>query len=267
MAIYAALNSGNFTSPTTWLSVDNGSYIDTFVNQRTLGAGIAQGNTSFSLPSCTLSAVGIKIGVSGATPGSILIGLSSTTLGNIATTVIPSSAFQTNIPAPYGWVVAYFNTPVQITASNSYYLYISSVLNTTLTVYTTANGVNSWSRFFVLTSSAVTKPVSGDILYVAGNASSSGQTFPVVTMDNNDQNTYDLQVCENGTVSFSANGNTYLRLNGTSTNYSSTIWTGGTLNIGTIGSPILSSNTAVLEFAPTLATNVGLNIYGSLNTY
>ena len=126
-------------------------------------------------------------------------------------------------------------------------------------------GTTNWSR--LLRTSTTASPTTADVLYVVGENTGLGTNNPItITMDSTATTAYGtVNIGNLGTLSYGASASTnyYLRLAGWMY-----IWKGGTLNIGTVGTPIPSTSTAVLEFNCTGSGTWGLENYGgTFNSY
>lgn len=268
MAVYVSAATGNWTTMSTWQTVDATSYSGTlnilgFLPVSTGGSPDVGRGQPFTPGAITIDAIGVMLAnrPSTTTSGTITVSLYNTTdNAEVAGTSVTINV--TDVPVlssnriDGGWYIFKFSAPVTLTAGKAY----SVVLTTTntdnaITAWTIGDFVGNWSRLLRTT----TNPGSlsaGDDFFVAGELTGAGTSNSyTVTMDNTsttdfgnnlgDPNKPSLAICNKGTLSYGTAGSTnyYLKIS----NYV-VVYNGGTFNIGTTGTPIPSSSTAVLEF-------------------
>jgi len=152
----------------------------------------------------------------------------------ISTTDLPSSA-------PKGWVYWKFATPYAVTAAADTWRFNINTTGATGHDFETSDNTN---LSYLEVTDGTGAPVSGDDLYIASNGTSSGIFNAVtVTVDvNNTTAAYgEIEIGEGATLSFSPTATTYLM-----TNNDVYVRGGGTLSVGTTGTPIGASYTATL---------------------
>lgn len=274
MAVLISAATGNWTAAATWKVVDATSYSNSeatvaYVPQ-VAGAG-ARSNT-FVPGAITIDAIAVKLyaWIGGLSPDlTFTVNLyNSTDSVDVAGTSVTVNA--SDIPVAggsgydlqTGWVLFKFSAPVTLTAGKSYA--VQAVHNTgnafAFAIWVTAG--NDWSRMLRTTTTKAPNsgsPDAPDDMVIIGELTGPGTSNSfTVTMDSTSATDYGtnttsvvtpaLAICNKGTLSFgtAAATNYYLKLSGWVVIYS-----GGTLNLGTTGTPIPRGSTAVLELDPT----------------
>ena len=268
MATKLGVFTGNFTDA-SWLTVDATSLLDSEAANQALTTSY-QLSSTFTPGGITVDGIAIKIGTraTGSPSNTITVALDSigstvsgteTTINvsdiNAATASGTSPAISTN---EGGWVYFRFNvagtpTPVALTPAIPYSVKVKlSSTSTSVTLFRDGTNLN-WSRMLATTTAAA--PASTDILHVMGDGLAAGTVNSyTITMNNTASTTFGavantlgaFTVSKRGTVTWAASA---------STNYLLTIagplivFSGGTWNQGTSGTPMPSTSTAKLLFA------------------
>jgi hypothetical protein len=263
MAVLASIATGNFTSASTWGTVDSTSYLNaenTFeVTLTTAYSGCR--SSAFTPGAIEISHIGVKlcerIGTTGTMSVQLELDSGDTAVAGTEVTIdvadLPS-ALETN--ADGGWILFKLASPVTLLAATAYQVAAKTSSATQVELWKDGTSQNI-ARVLVTTTTAA--PSAGDDLIVAGErtGSGTGNSF-TVTCDNtattdfgsaptqaNSIITPGLSVCARGTFIFGTSSatNYYLKMSNCIIVYS-----GGTFNVGTTGTPIPRDSTAVIEF-------------------
>jgi len=277
MATKISKATGNFTAATTWANVDAGSEIDSEYGYS--GSSTSTMYTpNFALGANTLDGVAIKIAVINATTGTVTVILSNYTAPGLreGTTTINVADLRGPVAAlagQVGWYFFKFPSNVTPNGTDLYRVGITTSVNNSLQIYTSQS--NGYSRMVRLTSAGVA-PAANDKLMLMGECTGPGtQNSFTVTMDNTTTTVFGPTVSGGPPQTFTINAystlsygtaastNYYLRTQGVFA-----VWAGGTLSIGTSGTPIPSTSTAVLEFNCVSNVDSGLEIRsGAFNAF
>lgn len=259
MAVLVACANGNFTTAATWALVDATSYVNNNGGRTGVGTGGPQASSTFIPGAITIDAIGIKPDARTAVSGTITVDLfNSTDTAVVAGTSVAVN--ETDIPLcsfgtdECGWFFFKF-APVTLIAGKSYSVRVAT---TVLTVELWQSGVGSnWCR--ALRTTTTQAPVAGDDLIITGEWTAAATvTARTVTMDQTAATDYGsaptaangliapgIAICSNGALTYgtTAATNYVLRLSN-----SLIVYSGGTLSIGTTGTPLPRDGSAVLEF-------------------
>lgn len=169
-----------------------------------------------------------------------------------ATCVVNAS----DIPTTGTLVVFKLGSTVTLDGSANWKVGVKCSVASQVTCYRATSTANDYYKMLRLTTTAT--PASNDHVYITSGLTGQGthNSF-TITMDYT-SNTIapgqiDIGYFGNLTYGTSVSTNYYLQLNG-----NLYVWQGGTLNIGTVGTPIPSTSTAVLEFNCTVNVQYGL---------
>lgn len=283
MATLVSCATGNMSSSSTWkvLSTVTNGYIDSLAASFNVSSSISE-SESFILDATTIDAVLIKISATSSTAptGTFTVTLRNVSLGSDAASVtINASALHAKAE---GWIVCKFssshtpsgahlysvrvNRSVADSSSNRISLYASTI--------DLSNNARYMARAVRLTTTAA--PASGDKLIVAGEftGSSSTNSFTVTmnmttsgsvvyggTQGSNPYGgTYGNQgvtINDKGTMTFGTSASTDYLLevqNGIG------VFAGGTLNVGTSGTPMPSTSTGVIKLFTSTTVDYGLEV-------
>lgn len=270
MATLISKATGNFTSSSTWgvASAVAGAELDSDASSINLSTGNSDSGTF--IPAVTnIDAVAIKLGAVITPTGTVTVKLRNSTTGaDVATVTVNASDL--NLSAA-GWHVFSFaaHTP---NGTDSYLIRVTrsvadSAGNRIPLSASTASATNMSREVRLITTAA---PGANDKLIVAGEftgvASSNSYT---VTMDNADAGATSfgptvsggppqgLTVNNKAILKYGTAASTayYLKLKGLLLVYG-----GGELDMGTSGTPMPASSSAVLEFASVANVDSGLRI-------
>lgn len=271
MAVLISKATGNWTAAGTWEVVDSTSYLnseDGFATPPSSAGGTAR-SSSFTPGAIQIDAIAVKVYTvtQGGSPDlSLTVNLYNVTgAADVAGTSVTINLSDVNLNAvhtisgnPGGWLVFKFSAPVTLSAATAYA--VQCVCTDGLSVQLlTDSTTNNWSRMLRTTTTKAPNsgsPDAPDDMVVAGEYTGPGTSNSyTVTMDNTSSTidygtdttsirTPSLAICSKGTLSFgtTAATNYYLKISGWVV-----VYAGGTLNIGTTGTPTPRDSTAVLE--------------------
>lgn len=275
MAVLKSIATGNFLTSTTWGVVDATSYLNSETGSDILSTAYSGTRSSAFTPGAiTVAGIGVKLSVRTGTTGTMSVSLRNSTIGlddfvtgtevTIDTADLPVAA---TADLNGGWMYFEFASPVLLLAANNYNIQAKTSSTSQVSLFRDGTTDNI-SRILVTSTTAA--PGAGDDLIVAGEYidASTFNAF-TVTMDalasaitdygaaSTSLVTPSLAICNGGTLTYGTTAATdyYLKLSGNAIVYS-----GGTLSIGTTGTPIPRDSSAVLEFDCGANVDFGLTV-------
>lgn len=268
MAILANIQSGNFTSASTWSVIDPTSFLATTTASTPTGTTYVE-SQSFTPGAITIDAIGIRLnGASGNTGTfSVRLALLGVTVLGTEVTINASDLSVNNI----GFVLMKFAAPVTLMPLMAYTVSVRSSVASTVSVARNATAGN-WNRFLRTTTTQA--PAVGDTLYVTGEYISAGVNNSLtVTCDNTASTIFGaLDINAKGIFASGVTASTaYTFITNTDTN----IRGEGTLQLGTLASPIPQSSSFVYQvnqsgvnvnFGMIITANGTLRSYGATKT-
>lgn len=273
MATLLSKATGNFSAAGTWAVCNATAELDSETSSQLPAIGGTTSST-FTPGNITVDGIALKIALSAATlSGTLTVELTqggSTVAGTQVTvnqTDIATVAAIGTSAAPNGWVFFKFAAPVTLAGATAYAVKVTASSANTVSFYRDATAGNFSRQLRTTTTQA---PASNDKLLINGEltGAGTGNSF-TVTMDYTSTTIApgSVTIGVNGTLTFgtSASTNYILRINGGTTGgvtRGMEVAVGGTLNIGTSGTRIPSTSTAVLEFNVGSNTAFGLEIRG-----
>jgi hypothetical protein len=280
MATLISAATGNFTTASTWktASAVANAELDSNVSSIVITGSSANNDLSTFVPAATgIDAIALKFNQILAPTGTFTVILRNSTAGTDAATVTVNASDLMAQPLGAGnfWYVFSFAT-VTPNGTDTYFVRIRRSVadnagNRFALSASTASILNA-SRMIRLTTTAA--PAAGDKLVIAGELTGAGTNNNyTVTMNNTATTSFGptvsggppegMTINDYSTLSYgtAASTNYYLRIKGILG-----VASGGTLNIGTSGTPIPSTSTAVLEFDPVANVDSGL-VVGGLGTF
>ena len=277
MAVLLSATSGLASDPNTWRVVEPISYANVETNSSTLTTTIIVSPT-FSLTSNTnLEGVAIKMNSRATVPsGTFSVRLQAAGVTYSGTEVILNVSDVPATPGSYGspyWLYFKFPSIISLTAGVTYAVVGRSSVATQISWFYTGAAGNNWNRCLVTTATAV--PSNRDTMIVVGPHFGPGlSSSNVVTFDNTTNTVYGsnsasfsaLEIGKNGTFNFQTNPNTNYQL---IANGPINIGGGGVMTVGTAGSPMPSSSTALISFSMSSANQFQINLrtFGYFYTY
>lgn len=286
MALLISRATGNFTSASTWGVADNAAGSQNFSVFATTTTTTSYAYSSTFTGTNARVSDGIVLFLKRMnTTGTVTVALSDDN-GVTATREVTVNA--SDLPANESWVFFKFGTTLTLDGGNDYCIGVkSSVAGNAM--FTNSIVSNNWLRIVSTTLTAA--PAATDSFLVIGELTGAGTSSSyTVTMDNTATTDFGtntssgslptqtfpdsvngMQVCQNGTLIWgtSAATNYYLRLSG-----NLVVWSGGTYNMGTSGTPCPRDSTMTLQldstasfvYALCAAAGSTVNIYGQSRT-
>ncbi len=271
MATLISCATGPFTTNTTWNNVatagsgSTASFLDSEATSTTLTTS-SVASQNITPGAITVDAVAVKVANSrlGTPTGTVTVELFDTVASSVVGTCSIDVA---DLPAGAGvprWICFKFSGgAVLLTAGRAYTVRAKTSSSTQVSLYRDATTAN-WSRA-LRNSNVNASPGANDILLICGDytGSGTGNSFSV-TMDNlASTNWGKTTVCGRGTFIFGVvASSTYLyNIAG-----DFEVADGGTLTIGTSGSPMLSSSTLNIVFQCASVVQYGMKLYGGTIT-
>lgn len=274
MAKLIAKASGNFVDSTTWGVVDSTSYMNA-ENATEVVPGTSYGSgartQAFTPGAITVDGIAIKLCERNNTNGTISVHLAlSATHVEVAGTEVTIDV--ADLPAAVendlngGWIFFKFASPVLLSAATGYEVEAKVSSASSVDLFKDGTSGNICRALRTTTEAA---PGAGDEVIITGEKTGQGtQNALTVTMNETATTDYGaaptaanslidpgVAICSGGTLTYgtSSSTNYYLKMSS-----SIILYAGGTLNIGTTGTPIPRNSTAVLEFDPGADGDYGL---------
>lgn len=253
MATYVSIPTGsaaNWCTNTSWYNVESGtrgfalsSSTSNPTNTTTsyVYNGDAQDITGTNAKNC----VGIIMFCKQTTTtGTVTVGLSADS-GTTRTVDLEVNA--TDLPTAAGLVFFKFASPLALDGGTDYAICVRGSSAGNATFYRNSSTAADWIHGLVWGDSPASAITTGDITWIVGAVTGAGTTTTsIINMDETTTTVYGNCTIGNlGTLSFDATSayNPYLKMGG-----NLYVSTGGTLNIGTVATPIPRDSIAVLEF-------------------
>jgi len=273
MASLLATATGNFTAISSWGVVDSTSELDSEASTTIISTTNLDSST-FTPGEITVDGVAIKISGRATTPSGTFTATlrNSTDSIDIASVTINVSDLPTSA---LGWFFFKFSSSYTLLAATNYLIrLVCSATGNQVTVYRNATS-NNHSRKLRTTTTAA--PGSGDHLVICNELTGAGTSNAItITMENTATTSFGptvsggppqgIVVSGFGTLTWATSGSTnyYLKWKGVFL-----ISGGGTVNIGTSGTPIPATSTAVLEMDCVANVDSGIHVFvgGTLNAY
>lgn len=265
MATLMSAATGNFTSSSTWAVCDSTSELDSNTTQTTVSTGNTD-SSGFTPGAITVDGVAIKLYSRAGTTGTLTVKLrNSTDATDVASVTINCSDLPANSDNGNGfhsgWIFFNFGSQTLI-AGKSYIVRLTTSSSSQVIVYSSSGNL---SRQLRTTTTAA--PGSADKLIICGQwtAAATSASY-TVTMDNTASTTFgtvslleSLTISQNGTLTWGTSASTNYLLKIAGFVY---IATGGTMNMGTSGTAMPSTSSAILDFVNTSNLDSGLRVAG-----
>lgn len=265
---------GSFTSSLVWDTAESTSLLDSEVGNTALTTSYVLSST-FTPGAVIIDSLLLKIASVAGGTGTITVALDSSgdVSGTIVTTNISNLPLCTTATNEGGWYAFKFSSPKTLSAATAYSVKVKvSAGASTVNLYRDGTAGN-WSRL-LRQSTINAAPTSGDTVIIVGDDTGSATTSYTVTMNNTDAGASTfagLSLSTRGVLSYGTSASTsyYLKISGITNALGLIVYSNGSLNIGTSGTPMPSTSTAVLEFACTSDGQYGLTIRngGTFNAY
>lgn len=270
MAVSIAVASTGFTTATTWATVDSTSFLDSEVGSTLLTTSFVESQT-FTPGAITIDGIAVKVATRAASPsGTISVRLSQAGVAVAGTTVTINVSDIASRNGEQGWYFFKFSAPVTLLAATLYTVGATTSVSSQVNLYRNATGAN-WSRMLRTTTTGALS--AGDSAHILGEWTAAATvTARTVTMDqtaatdygdNSKSNPPGFTIGSNGTLTWGTTASTAYQLK-LSTNMM--IYVGGTMNMGTTGTPVPRNSSHLLLFDCDVADgDFGLTVYGTWN--
>lgn len=273
MATLVSRATGNFTAAGSWEVVDTTSYLASEAGSTNISTTNLDSST-FTPGAITVTGIALKMSNRAGSPtGTFTVTLrNSTDSTDVASVTVNVS----DLPSVgFGWVFFKFGSSQLLVAGKAYLVrVVCSNTGNQVTLYRNATS-NNWSRLITTTTTGA--PAAGDQLIIVGErtGAGTGSAF-TITMDNTATTSFGptvsggppqgIFVGQGGTLTWGTASSTayYFKWKGIFA-----ISAGGTVNIGTSGTPIPSDSSATLEGDVVTNLDTGIEVYngGILNIY
>ena len=276
MANLISRATGNWLTAGTWGLVDTTSLHIGRVTASVLptSGGSSARSNGFTPGAITIDGIAIYIANRTGTTGTLTCELWNNTGSSVvaATTVtINVSDLPAIVTADNngGWTVFAFSS-VLLLAATEYMVQLTTSTASQVSVWAGSGGVTNWAR--ALRTTTTQAPAAGDDMVVAGELTGAGTSNSyTVTMNSTTATDYGSGVADGtsitpaltvsckGTLTFAAAAatNYILRLSGNLANALT-----GTINVGTVGTPMPRDSTAVVEFDCAADADFGWHNHG-----
>ncbi len=271
MATRCAAASTNWTTSTTWATIDATSFSNSESANTALTTSFVE-STGATTGAITVDAILVKIASRNASPTGTMtvhLAVAGVEVTGTAVTVnvsdLPTCTATTGTTTPVataegGWFCLKFAAPVLLLVATSYTVGAKTSSSSQVNLWSAAT--TNWSR--ALRTTATANMAAGDDAIITKEWVSAGNgTARAVTMNETATTAYgsnttsqvtpSLAITQGGTLTFSTGIAANLRQLGYVI-----VYNGGTLNIGASGAEVGRSSTAVLQFACTADGDFGL---------
>lgn len=274
MTLWIANTNGNFTA-NSWGQVDATSLLRSESGNTALTTS-AQASSTFTPGAITIDSIALEIASRATSPsGTMTVQLFDSTASSVVASVtinvsdIPTCTASSTTTNPVttaegGWM-DFFIGSTTLTAGHAYSIRALTSVSSQVNLWTNGTGAN-WSRM-LRTTTAGTPAAGDDWVITAEWTAPATSTARTITMDSTAATAYGSNtttevtpagaICTGGTLSYGTSASTNYILNELG---HIIVYNGGTLNVGTSGTPIPSGSTATLEFNCTNAGDFGLVI-------
>lgn len=268
MAVRIATANGNLTAAGTWATVDATSLLDSEAASTALTTAYVE-SAAFTPGAITIDGLAVKVAARTGTTGTFDVRLAQAGATVAGTQVSINVSDVQARDGEQGWYFFKFAAPVTLLAATAYTLSAKTTSAAQVNLYRNATAGN-WSRLLRTTTTGA--PAAGDSMHVLGEwTAAATMTARTVTMDSTAATDYGDGVSANppgftigtgGTVTWGATAATAYILQ-VSTRLA--VYRGGTMNMGTTGTPCPRDSTMVLQFDCVADGDFGLLIYGTFN--
>lgn len=232
--------TGNWSDTTNWLTASHTASVgtgNTVLNQ------VAKYSATFTAPNTTAKCVGVMLYIAARTGSSNI----TVTLQANSVDVATMTANAADVPLnQVGWYFFRFATPYQYTTTTAgFYRFGVTISTGTLTTLLTDTGGTLMTAIAI--DDRTSAVAATDDAFVMSDVGGSAK---IITFDKNDLTTtcLSLNICYNATVTFNTTMTTQMIVGNATTSALGTIYSGGTLAVGTVSNPIPSTYTATLGF-------------------
>jgi hypothetical protein len=278
MATLHAAANGNYTTAATWGVVNAASLLDIQGSNSVLTTAFVSSAT-FTPGAVTVDGIAVKIASRAASPsGTMSVRLAQGGVAVAGTTVtinvsdLPDESVTPGAgveACSIGWWFFKFAAPVNLVAATLYTVQATTSVAGQVNLF--RNPVaGDWCR--MLRTTATAAPAAGDNVFVGGEwTAAATMTARTVTYDGTASTDFggasltlaSVGISTGGTITAATTASTALiwRLSGVLQ-----VWIGGTLALGTAGTPIPSSSSLLLEFDCAADGDFGIVNHGTVET-
>ncbi len=262
MATLIAAATGNFTTAGTWGVADTTSFLDSEVTSTTLTTSLVA-SAAWTSTAITVDGVAVKVANSrlGTPTGTMTIELFDSTASSVkGTLTIDVADLPAGVPR---WVFFKFSGgSAALTNGNNHTIRAKTSSATQVSLFRDATS-NNWSR--ALRRTTTQAPAAADILIIGGEhtGQGTGNSF-TVTMDNTATTNWGkTTVGSRATFAFGTAAATAYQFKIAGLLELSP---GGTITVGTVGTPVPSGTTHNIEFMCASPAQYGFQVYGGTLT-
>lgn len=273
MAILASIASGNFTAAATWGLVDATSYLGGETAAEIITTAYSgTRSAAFTPGAITISHIGVKLAVRTGTTGTISVNLeldsdNSQVAGTEVTINVADLPVAATADANGGWHFFKLAAPVTLIAATAYQVAAKTSSASQVSLFRGTATPGDLSRALITTTTQA--PVAGDDTITAGEYTGAGTSNSfTVTMNETATTDYGsaptaanslltpgIAICNKGTLTWGTTAATNYNLK---LSNSIIVYSGGTLNMGTIGGECPRNSTMTLQFDPGTNVDYGL---------
>ncbi len=264
VTLVANAGTGNLTTAGTWGPVSISQTTDTSTTALTAGATYTYPTATFTITSGhVIDGVLLECWAVGAASGTFSVALSADS-GTTATRSVTVN--NTDLPATdQGFVFFKFTSAETSSGGSTYKIGVQRVTGASTVTCARSATTSDWTRY-LRRSDTTAAPGATDITFIAKELSGATTSNAVtVTQDNNNTTSFGaMTIGFGGIVSYATGAATQFRTAGILT-----VGNGGTLNMGTSGTPMPRGTVAILEFDCSSDGQYGLVVQnqGTLNAY
>ncbi len=271
--LIALSGTGNFTTAGTWGTVDSASTNDSDATTTVISTSNVDSST-FTPAAATIDGVALKISARAASPsGTFTVTLRNTTSGGVREGTVTVNVSDINANPGNGWFFFKFVSAPAVNGTDVYGIRVVCSSTGSQITLRVSSGTNLSRRLRTTTTQA---PASGNHLVVSNELTGANASNAVtVTMENTATTSFGptvsggpaqgIVVSNGGTMTWGTGASAYyLKWKGVFL-----VTGGGTVNVGTSGSRINSSGSAVLEMdsAANLDSYMSVTSGGTVNMY
>src|SRR6266542_847545 len=270
MAVKIARADGLFSAAATWgvCSAVASALLDSEANNTVLTTAYVE-SVAFTPGAVTIDGIAVKVALRPGATGTISVRLAQAGATVAGTEVTINVSDLESRAGEQGWYLFKF-AGVLLVAATAYTVSAKTSNATQVNLYRDATAGN-WSRMVRTTTTGA--PAAADSLHVLGEwTAAATKTDRTVTMDSTAATDYGDGVVANPAGFTIGKGGILTWGTTAATNYilrvstRLTIYRGGTMNMGTTGTPLPRDGSAQLEFDSAAADgDFGLVVYGTLN--
>lgn len=267
MALRMAIANGNFSAAATWGLIDATSLNNTETTTTALTTTYAL-SSAFTPGAIQIDGIGVKLSVRTGTTGTMSVSLAQggvTVVGTEVTINVADLPVAATADLNGGWIFFKFAAPVTLVAATSYTVQAKTSSASQVSLFSTS-GTN-WARFLRTTTTAA--PAAGDDLIITREFTGAGaSTTRTVTYDITAATDFGavptaansliqpgIAISTGGTLTWGTTAATQYQMRMSN---SIIIYSGGTMNMGTVATPCPRGSSQTLFFDPGTNVDYGL---------